>query len=116
MRKYFLLSVFCFCIQISKSQNEYDSLKKYSYQIVGLIQDKGELKMRPVGTCFFIRRNGITFLATAQHIVTGINVFNLQPVPNQYDTLAIVYNKPDSNKLDYQRITTTEIKKMILCN
>lgn len=68
--------------------NNYDSLKKYSYSLLGFtITHNGEaVGMKPGGgTCFFIRDNGKLFLVTAKHVLSGCleNAIKITDYPNQ---------------------------------
>lgn len=54
----------------SQKQNDFDSLRKYSYSILGYLVKNGHV-FPEGGTCFFIRKHQRIFLITAKHVVSG---------------------------------------------
>ena len=46
---------------VCKAQNDYDSLKKYSYLLVGIKTQNGGSAIYPIGTCFFSRNSNRLF-------------------------------------------------------
>lgn len=67
------------------SQNDYDSLRKYSYYILGNYDnlDSGTVVStgRITGTGYFIRQYGKTFFITAKHVLAGTDELCNKMVP-----------------------------------
>ena len=71
-KSFFILLVLLllFNKSFSQKQNDFDSLRKYSYSLIGFSNEG--LQMHPHGgTCFFVRKKSKIFLVTAKHVVNG---------------------------------------------
>lgn len=68
--KYLFLLIWIVNINCSYGQQNYDSLRKYSYCIRGYTIEKNGV-IPTGGTCFFIKRNDKLFLITAYHVICG---------------------------------------------
>ncbi|MBN8720074.1 MAG: hypothetical protein J0H85_11555 [Sediminibacterium magnilacihabitans] len=81
-----------FAISAALSQN--DSLKKFSYPLLGFSTDSS--KFSPAGgTCFFIRNNGKIYLITARHVITGCGIAtNRNEYPEQFTVINNINGVP----------------------
>jgi hypothetical protein len=79
-----LVVAFLFSFGVCKGQSEYDSLKKYSYLLIGaewkpktLTEQPNELNLHPLGygTGFFVRWNDSLLFITAYHVLTTFDVY-----------------------------------------
>lgn len=68
-----------------------DSLRKYSYPLLGIRKLKDTLKAFLIGTCSFVRKDSLTLIITAKHNLSGYNTFTFEPVHLSYDTIAVGY-------------------------
>lgn len=81
-------------------QSAYDSLKKYSYLLVGGIYNPNSklpktsyeayIPLR-MGTCFFIKINNKLLLVTNAHNITGIDYWNKKRLDYSVDTVFLRY-------------------------
>ena len=65
-----LLIAFCISVLYCNSQKKYDSLKKYSYFIYGIVNDNRWSE----ATGFFIKKKNKLFLISALHVFSGRNI------------------------------------------
>ncbi len=91
-----VLYFFLVSYQFSNSQvNYYDSLKKYTYTVLGVrsinLGLTSNLSVYPLGSCFFIRNGQHLYLITAKHVINGFDTFNNKPTEKFYDTIAVRY-------------------------
>jgi|HubBroStandDraft_2_1064218.scaffolds.fasta_scaffold228314_1 hypothetical protein len=117
--KYLVCLIFYFSfigcnIKNTKSYQGIDSLKKYSYMIVGIHTTNGQKPGSPDGTGFFIRddNNQLHFI-TAKHIVSCINTFTKEPTPLSYDTIEVRYFHKSDSTIDYIPLYLKDIKYKI---
>jgi V8-like Glu-specific endopeptidase len=87
------------------SQNDTDSLSKYSYLITGDHIHNGSIANS--GTCFFIRKNSRIFLVTAKHVVSGCQGANKDSFYNK----ALILSIKDSTGIP-KYFTTIDISKI----
>lgn len=93
------------------NENDYEiSLNKYSYMMVGFAKDGTGEKIIPLGTCFFIRKDGKLYMITALHNITGINCFDKSLVPNQFDAIGFRYLNNKTNEISVSRIDISSFK------
>ena len=89
-----------------------DSLEKYSYELIPLINGVIDGTKNGGATGFFIRQNNRLFLVSAYHVFTLNNTANKQKNSTEkYDTLAIRYKKIGEAIFSYDTIDIREIKK-----
>lgn len=88
---------------ISNCQQYVDSLKKYSYHIIGFgILNNTDNKSLPNenitdGTVFFIRKNEHLFLVTAKHVLSGCD--SLTKDKNHPSTMVVWISNDETSKL-----------------
>lgn len=115
--KYLLLFYLTLIIGSSPAQKNFpkeipiDSLKKYSYFLVGIKTIKGKQTIYPIGTCFFARRGNELFMITAKHNLNGYNSFNLNQIEFQFDTVGFRYFDPKTQKISYTSLNVKDHKK-----
>jgi hypothetical protein len=92
--KYLLLLLLLFLCKCSKSQNpNYDSLRKYSYAIVGSAVNKDSIRGYYAGTCFFIKKNNRLFLVTAEHVLSSCHMVDNKNDYPKYMNITIENSK-----------------------
>jgi hypothetical protein len=111
---YLLITLFLFRCANSQNKNDLksiDSLRKYSYLIVGLQKEKGTQDIKQLGTGFFfnIQNEGMYFL-TAKHIVSDINTFNKKPTGVNYDIIGIRYFNKKNDSFEILPVNLKNIK------
>ncbi|MEP7165667.1 MAG: hypothetical protein ABI741_13290 [Ferruginibacter sp.] len=104
-----LQSIPCF------SQNDYDSLRKYSYYIVGTYEnwDSDSLvsTAKITGTGYFIRNEGKTFFITAKHVLAGTDELCRKVIPDDDQGLMTISLVNDSGIIQ-QEVINLNVKKI----
>jgi hypothetical protein len=109
MKSIFITLSIVFISIISKGQNDFDSLSKYSYLVLGYMN--GETYQN--GTGFFIKtKDGYKFI-TAKHNVSCINTFTKQPLPNKYDFIGIVYDDTVTKSATTIKLDIRQVKPVL---
>ena len=86
-----LILLLSFKITLGQESNDslrkygYDSLKKYSYLVSGIINDHSAV----IGTGFFIKKNASVYFITAAHVVTGWNALEKKWNKDDPDTFFV---------------------------
>lgn len=107
--KYIFSTLLLITSIVSKGQNDYDSLAKYSYLIVGYKDNK----VYQNGTGFFLKTDeGYRFI-TAKHVVSEMNTFTKLPTPHHYDFIGIVYKDTITNKSAFIRLDIRQVKPLL---
>ena len=107
----------------AKSQNNdiHDSLKKYSYLIIGTIytprfpgEQVNAFNLKPVGygTGFFYKKGDSLFLISAAHIIYNIDVYHKVKSENRIDFLVVRYYDT-LNNIRYRAIDTRQIQAQV---
>lgn len=99
--KFYLLLIALAINYCCYSQADIDSLKKYSYSIVGLFK-KGSVE----GSCFFIKTNKGLYLITAKHCLT--KCYGVTEPP---DTMYI-----NIDSFNYLTLPTKKLKSSVKCD
>ena len=91
-----------------------DTLSKYTYFLGGVKIIGNSDTLYPIGSCFFVRQDGILILVTAKHNITHINTFDKTQSGRYFDTVAFRYFNIDSNKYCINLIDIRETKNRLL--
>ena len=111
-----LQSIYCF------SQNDYDSLRKYSYYIVGTFDnlDSGKIVStgRVTGTGYFIRHDEKLYFITARHVLAGTDELCRKIIPSDNEGLMNISLVNDSGIIQDEVITLNvkTIRDTTACN
>jgi len=115
-------AIFLSFTSLCLAQHDYDSLRKYSYYIIGTYDqlDSGTVvaRGRITGTGYFVRNDGRTFFVTAKHVLAGTDESCNKVIPpdDQGNMMISLVNDAGIMQPEFLTLNAKTIRDTAACN
>lgn len=91
--------------------SQYDTLMKFSYEMIPVINGKIDGNQNGGATAFFVSLYNRLFLVSNYHVFVQMHTTTKKPLPIQCDSIALRYKIKGSDNFKFKMIDLREIKK-----